>query len=564
MYIIGFHNDVDPGVCLIKDGKILDAISEERLNRQKMFQGRPELSLHYVLDKYDLEVGDIDAYVYGWHGRQNDYVSYATKLADRICIAMENDPACAELIRQRLDTEHGRDAETRRDFETWAVEIGIPEGKLIYLDHHTSHAYSAFSCSPYDEAFVFSFDGRGDLKSGAAFLATLEDGVVEYDNLLSFDSLGFLYGQITYYLGYIPHRHEGKVTGLAARGDPNVTLPLFERMIRWENNTIRANKPFYTNLSPELVAELDKHSAEDIAAGVQQHSDNLVTSYIRHWISEIDKPDVRNVCLSGGLFANVRINQSISELNGVDSVFVFPHMGDGGLPVGSACYANHILGGDVKIDLPTAYLGAEYSSDEVETAIKSFGDKVRYRRLDDKISSTVDDLKADKVVGYFSGRMEYGPRALGARSILYHARDRSVNDWLNERLHRTEFMPFAPVTAEEYGAECYHDWTLGDVASHFMTKTYNCKSEFIDRHGAVVHVDGTARPQIVNRRNNGDYYSIVKAYCDETGQRALVNTSFNTHEEPIVCSPQDAIESLLSGTVDVLVIEDYRVEAVLE
>jgi len=564
MYIIGLHNDIDPGCCLLKDGIILDAISEERLNRTKMFQGRPELSFQYLLDKHSLEINDIDAFAYGWHGRQNDYVSYTKELADRICIAVENDPASSDIIRQRLDTEHGRDAETRADFEVWANEIGIPENKIIYLDHHTSHAYSAFSCSPFEEAFIFSFDGRGDLKSGAAFLATKDEGVKEYNNLLSFDSLGFLYGQITYYLGYIPHRHEGKVTGLAANGNPDATLPLFERMIRWEDNTIRANlgfyKPFYTNLAPELVAELDKHSTEDIAAGVQEHADNLVTQYIRHWMSQMDKPSVRNVCLAGGLFANVRINQSIAELDGVDSVFVFPHMGDGGLPLGSACYARHVLTGDIKVDLPTAYLGAEYSEAEVESVVKSYGERLKFTHLDDTVGSTVADLRAGMVVGYFAGRMEYGPRALGARSILYHTRDHSVNDWLNGRLHRTEFMPFAPVTPEEFGAECYVGWNKDDVASHFMTKTYHCTPSFAEIHPAVVHVDGTARPQIVNQRNNGDYYNIVKTYCDETGERALVNTSFNMHEEPIVCSPKDAIESLLLGTVDVLVIEGFRVE----
>jgi len=161
----------------------------------------------------------------------------------------------------------------------------------------------------------------------------------------------------------------------------------------------------------------------------------------------------------------------------------------------------------------------------------------------------------------FAGRMEYGPRALGARSILYHTRDATVNHWLNERLQRTEFMPFAPVTPEEYGALCYAGWRPEHVAAHFMTRTYACTEKFKKTHPAVVHVDGTARPQIVNRTMNGHYYEIVKTYCDRTGERALINTSFNLHEEPIVCAPRDAIESLLQKTIDVLYLEDFRMTA---
>ncbi len=179
--------------------------------------------------------------------------------------------------------------------------------------------------------------------------------------------------------------------------------------------------------------------------------------------------------------------------------------------------------------------------------------------MNDLVEETVNDLVAEKVVGFFQNRMEYGPRALGARSILYHTRDRSVNTWLNDRLRRTEFMPFAPVTPEDYAAECYLNWKPELKCAQLMTITFNCKKEFANRHPAVVHVDGTARPQVVTERLHGDYYLVVKGYCDRTGEQALINTSFNAHEEPIVCSPKDAIESIQQGMVDVLILGNYRV-----
>jgi len=563
MYILGLHNDEDSGVALLKDGKILEAVNEERFNRVKLYQGLPEQSLGYVLKKFKLSLDDVDHVVYGWHGRRNDYADYARKLTRRIVDAMNHNPAAGEILVERIDTEFLRDAETRGKFDDWMLALGVPQKKLLYLDHHSSHSWGAFACSPFEQAFVFTFDGRGDLKSTTVSVADRATGVIEQNYQLSFDSIGFLYGQITHYLGFKPHRHEGKVTGLAAYGDPGKTIELFRKLMVFEEGAITAKiglyKPFYTNLHPELIAKLNMYSREDIAAGVQAHCEELVTSYVRYWMKKIGRPEIRNVCLAGGVAANVKINQRVSELAGVDSIYVFPHMGDGGLPLGSACYANYLLAGASKIDMDNAYIGPSFSDEEIRSALSAYSGKIVFNRYKDKVSETVQDLIQEKVVGWFDGRMEYGPRALGTRSILFHTRDRSVNDWLNKRMRRTEFMPFAPVTPEEFAAECYIGWKVTDRCPHFMTKTFNCTESFKRTHPAVVHVDGTARPQIATDARNGDYYRVVKAYCARTGERALINTSFNIHEEPIVCSPHDAIHSLLENIVDVLAIGKFRV-----
>lgn len=562
MNIIGLHNDEDSGVCLLQNGILVEAVNEERFNRIKLYKGFPALSLTYVLSKYGLKVDDIDWFAYGWYGLQNHWQSYIQKLANRIIKGLKANPYCGDLIEERLRSEIEQDAATRASFESRMSELGVPAHKIAYLDHHQSHAWSAFACSPFDEAIVFSFDGRGDLKSSSVSYASSKEGLIERDYQLTFDSLGYLYGQITKYCGFTPHRHEGKVTGLAAYGNAQETLPFFNKLISWEDNEIHAHlgtyRPFFNGIHPDLANELAKFKKEDVAAGVQAHCENLVVQSIKHGLASMPKPNVRNVCLAGGLFANVKINQRVAEIDGVDRVFVFPHMGDGGLTVGSACFLNFRLTGHSKMSMPTVYLGPGFSSREISEVLSQYAERIDYEKTTDKVDRTVKDLIDKKVVGYFDGRMEFGPRSLGARSILHHACDASVNDWLNKRFNRTEFMPFAPVSTADYAPQCYKDWNKDDVCAKFMTRTFDCFADFSKMHKAVVHIDGTARPQVVTEADNRDYYRIVKTYCERTGEKALINTSFNKHEEPIVCSPEDAIRCLIAGTIDVLIIGEYR------
>lgn len=557
MLIIGLHNAEDSGVCLVRNGVLLEAVNEERFSRSKLHYGPPRLALEYLLRKYSIELSDIDWFAYGWHAHKTDYVGYATRLSRRIIALMKHNPGASNIIEQRLQVEFERDARTRNAFDAWMAELNIPADRIAYLDHHGSHAWAAYACSPFERSLIVTMDGRGDLKSNTVSLASGKD-IRELDYDICFDSLGFLYGQITHYLGYMPHRHEGKVTGLAAHGNPDATLPLMRSLIDWHDGGIRAKfgpyKPFYTDIDPDLVAQLDQHTREDIAAGVQRHCEELVVRYVRYWLNKLGDEAPRHVCLAGGLFANVRINQCVAEIKGVDDVYVFPHMGDGGLSVGAAAALLKELTGQVKLDMPTVLLGPCYDDSQIEDALAKFADRICVERPAKFIDSVVGLLSSGKVVGWFEGRMEFGPRALGARSILHQARDAKVNDWLNKRLRRTEFMPFAPVTPERLAAECYIDWHPSQVCAHFMTRTYDCSDDFSSRHPAVVHIDGTARPQIVRSDHNGDYFKVVDAYCSHTGDKALINTSFNQHEEPIVCSPEDAIGSLLNDNIDVLAI----------
>ena len=203
------------------------------------------------------------------------------------------------------------------------------------------------------------------------------------------------------------------------------------------------------------------------------------------------------------------------------------------------------------------YLGSASNDAEIEAALKDSG--LEWRKLEpgEKISLTLDLIEKDHIIGWFQGRMEYGPRALGARSIIYHPKDASVNDWLNHRLHRSEFMPFAPVTTIELASKCFIGWKPDDIASRFMTVCYDCTETFAKLCPAVVHVDNTARPQVVRREDLPDYYDLITGYHQRTGIPCLINTSFNDHEKPIVRTPADAVESMKLGNVDDLIIGDY-------
>lgn len=566
MNILSLYNAEDASVCLLKDGVLTDAIGEERLQRIKLYKGLPVQALDYVLNRHNLKITDIDHIVFGWNAHRHDFPAYMLKLLDRLAGIEEPTPEILKMVYERYYVEFERDIETREEFSNWVKELGVEDEKVEYFDHHSTHAWSAFCTSPFDSAFVFTMDARGDMKSGSVSIADTQNGVVEQSFNLPLDSLGFIYGQITHYLGYQPHRHEGKVTGLAAHGNPENTLPLFRRLISFNEgefcSDLHIYRPFFTNLNKEMVTQLDQHSKEDIAAGVQAHCEELTVKFVEYWIEKLDRPDIKHVCMSGGLFANVLINQRVADIPSVEDIYISPHMGDGGLVVGAAARKNFALTKNAKIEMSTVYLGTDYSRNEIKSVLDIYSsrDKILIAEIEDKIEDIVASITNDKVVGYFDGRMEWGPRALGARSILYHTRDASVNDWLNKRLHRTEFMPFAPVTPVELAHECYKGWKPSHVSAQFMTRTYDCTKDFIDHHPAVVHVDGTARPQIVCEELHGDYYRLVKRYCELTGDKALINTSFNQHEEPIVCSPHDAIKSLINENVDVLYIGPFCIK----
>lgn len=553
MKILGIGNATDSGATLIIGNEIVAAANEERFTRRKLYRGFPWNSINYVLKEGGISLSDLDFIASGcWKGPNVE------KVLPLIVEKAYQNPAAKDIMQSRINASLTVDKEHKAQLYR---ELKKNAKKLVFVDHHQAHAHSAFYCSPFDEALVLTADGRGDFRSMTLSIASRSEGIKELDCLSEFDSLGYFYAIITKYLGFKPMRHEGKITGLAAYGDPNRCLDIIKKMFKFKNGRPSSNlggyyAPTVHELPPKLVEELKGHQREDVAAAAQMWLEYLITSYLARFVKEYR---IENICLAGGVFANVKVNQRIMEIDGVSNVYIHPHMGDGGIGTGAALSVLHENGGEFKKPLKYVYLGPEFSDKEIEAGIKKFDLKYEIYTSKEKIKLAAELISEGKAVGWFQGRMEYGPRALGNRSILYMATRRDVNDYLNKRLHRSEFMPFAPVTLAEEAKECYKNWGEDHFASKFMTITYDCTEKMKKECPGVVHVDNTARPQVIWKEDNPEYYDVVNTYFKKTGLPSVINTSYNDHEEPIVCTPEDALDSYKKGNVDVAILGDYVV-----
>jgi len=435
-----------------------------------------------------------------------------------------------------------------------------------YVCHQLAHASSAFWGSEFDDALCLTYDG-GMCNSpwfGALYLANRQTGIrpLEEFSALHYAKVTTLYSFVTALLGFSPNKHEGKITGLAAYGHPtDLCRELLKRWFEEDFVEIEAvmdwvftydqNKPpaFLTNEAriDRFRREAVHFSREEMAATVQEFAENHIVGLLRKardsgWISE-------NICLAGGLFANVKINQRIVE-TGFMGLFVAPSMTDDGTAIGAAWHVLSEKPGFVPKPLHSMYLGCSFSSGEIEDILSA--EKVKYERLRDPEQEVARLLANGAVVAIFQGGMEFGPRALGNRSILAQATREEINQSLNLRLNRTEFMPFAPISRIEDAATCYVNSDPVLHAAEFMTVTMNCTAWMHEVCPAVVHVDGTARPQLVSAQSNPFVYNVLSHYREMTGKPALINTSFNIHEEPIICSPIDALRGFFESGLDYL------------
>ena len=536
------------------------AANEERFSRVKLDRCFPDRAIDFVLGAAGLDVEDIDLVASGcWKGV--DAVETAPRLAEDAAdqVVRSADPALTlRIVDDRLRVSEQRDREYRDEFMEAVARRGIGDDRIRFYDHHYTHAVSAWSPSGFDDALVLTADGRGDGRSVTLWRAT-EQGLELLDMATELVSPGALYGFVTSYMGFVPDRHEGKVTGLAAYGQRSEAYDLlsdgygFDQAAGRLTSCIgRSYSPFALADMTDLRLDLDGCQREDVAHAVQAILEESLVGFLVYNIERLGI-DSTNLCLAGGCMGNVKLNYELRRLDQVTDVYVFPHMGDGGLALGGAMAAELEEGGGRRVPMMTTYYGPSFDDSEVEAVIAETG--LRFERLaEGALAGVVAELLADGlIVGWFQGAMEVGPRALGARSILATATDQTINDSLNRRLERTEFMPFAPATTVDRAADCFVGWHPDQTASRFMTMCYDCTPLLSERCPAVVHVDGTARPQVVIRDHNPRYFDVIEAYTELTGNPAIINTSFNHHEEPIVLSPQDALRSLRDGNVDVLV-----------
>jgi len=569
MKILGITDHLTSGAALIEDGVVRAAVNEERLARRKMVMGFPRLSIDACLRSAGVEPREIDVVAVaskwghllpklvdfdaGVLGVKEGWLKAAFFAAgSRLAGLRETLPFLETAYYGLRKPVYAR---RRQGIERiLREEFGIA-APVQYIWHHEAHAAGAYCASGFTDALVVTLDGSGDGHSSHIYEA--RGGRMRLLHTVpSFDGIGNYYGYITHLCGFKMGKHEGKVTGLAAYGK-DCHRETLERFIRYEDGSMRnVGRAFRRGALRKLERAFPAGTRrEDLAASVQRLSEDICTRYIAYWMA---RTGLRQIALAGGVAANVKINQRIHELPGLERIFIYPAMSDEGLAAGAALVtAAERMGGwrAGRRCFDHVYLGPEYGEREMEAALGRAG--VAFARSPDIESEIARLIAAGYVVARMTGRMEYGPRALGNRSILYRPDDPSVNEWLNHRLARTEFMPFAPSTLAEHADRCYERVPGARNAARFMTITFNCTREMRDRAPGVVHVDGTARPQLVTAGDNPSYYRLIAEFMRLTGLPTVVNTSFNIHEEPIVCSPEDAVRAFLKGHLDLLALGPF-------
>ena len=573
MFILGICNDETASACLMKDGKIIFAVSEERFTRKKLDNSFPQKSIDACLAFSNIELRDVEVIAYALtKGFQNKLVEKFIDLG----VKYAGDQVALKIAKERIKYEIDRDIYKRQEFDNWVVKnIDFSTQKVFDFYHHEAHAASAAFYSPFDDGFVYTSDARGDFESTTIykFERYSNQKLKKIFSATSDNSFGFFYGRITGLLGFKPMRHEGKITGLAAYGDPAKAYDLCKKMIDVCDGNICANlgeyySPFFGPYSKLLEKEISKYKKEDVAAAAQQHLENMMVNLIDFHLKDNCVNETNLMC-AGGVFGNVKVTQRLKEMDQINKCYVQPQMGDGGLCVGACALAfNKINSSSAKTklsgnaaatikQLTSVCLGpkASYRESGHDDYVKEFTHKSP--TYTEAASELAKSLKDKNVIGLINGRMEFGPRALCNRSIIAPTSDKTINDWLNKRLSRTEFMPFAPVLRKEIAESCIKDFDNEDVTLNFMTSTVDCTDEFQENNPAVVHIDKTARPQTVTEDSNNFIWNVLCEWEKISGESSLVNTSFNVHEEPIICDIDEGIVSLRRGVINQLwVVED--------
>ncbi|MEM7370254.1 MAG: carbamoyltransferase C-terminal domain-containing protein [Bacteroidota bacterium] len=552
----------ESSVSLIKDGVLSTCIAEERLSRKKLDGQFPKRAIKTVLENEQLTANDIDAIAVPFlHPKVSNYkylksaistffdtgVFLTNKIKDFAWFTLYDSLKKPKHLHYELDGK------------TFQLEL---------YDHHACHAAGAYYCSPFDKALVVTLDGGGDGLDGGVYFGE-GTSLTNLFEVPHFQSPGTMYSAITSDIGFKRHRHEGKITGLAAYGNKDLKRLGLEDLMRFHPTKLRfiSKKVAAHHLNKDLSTKsnifyplLEKFGREDLAAATQNILEMVVIDYVKAGIKEAKKRGHQfdKICLAGGVFANVKLNQFIYNIEGIDNVFVYPAMGDDGLSGGAALlsyYQQKEVQSKQPAQIKDIYKGLEFTNDEIKAALDHA--KLTYTFHEEVEKEIALHMQAGKVVGRFNGKMEYGPRALGNRSIIGAPFDPSINNWLNKRLNRTEFMPFAPSINEEFAEEYFINYRTDNIAAQFMTITYDVNPAVSEKIPAVVHVDNTARPQVVKKDINPSYHKIIEEFYKLTGVPVVLNTSFNIHEQPIVCTPQDAIAGFLEGKLDVLAIGNF-------
>jgi carbamoyltransferase len=555
------------------DGTPIAAMGEERITRIKNQFGIPRHAVNFITKLYpDLEYSEI---IVGSHSviktdpvslsnfqRGGDiYWRYLLSVDEKNHIDIVNSPLPPGWLRENQGQLADVSLIDESNFFNLVKEIvadseNMSKTTISGTNHHDGHQMSAFIASNFKQALVISLDGEGDHESGAvSIMQRSSQGVVQSRQLAripSTDSLGALYSNVTKRYGFTASKHEGKITGLAAYGRNSHALEVLSNFVEVANGVPKidfegkhSSKQGQIKYSfRDAVDSLSwKGQFPDLAFGIQELLEKVVLEIIEYWV---DYTGISNIAIAGGVFANVRVNQRIAELSSVNGIYIYPNMGDGGLAIGGVWARMAAKGIPITTEQGgSVFLGpTAYSQNEL--------DGIRQQPLQLESGLQIAQIISEgKIVGVILGDMEWGPRALGHRSLLADPRDSNINVTLNKRLRRTEFMPFAPVVQEEMLRTVFDTDQIDDLRNfENMTMTVQVRDKYRSLLGAVTHVDGSARPQTVNKMSNPLYHSIIGSFFKLTGSPCIVNTSFNAHEEPIVWNMKDALKALKGGVCD--------------
>jgi len=549
----------DAAACLIKDGIVIAAAEEERFTRKKHDVSFPINAINYCLKE-----GNIDI-------KQVNYIGFYEKPLLKF----------ERLLSQHLEMFPWSFLTFYRALPSWLNDkLRVPsiikkrlkyKGDILFIEHHLAHAASAFLVSPYEEAAILTIDGVGEWAT-ASYGYGEGNEITLLKELRFPNSVGLLYSTITAHLGFSVNNSEYKVMGLSPYGKPTYYEKFKKVVDVKEDGSIEfdmdyfdyhykltmPSKKFVKDFGPirkpdEEVTQIHK----DIAASLQKMTEEIIFKMLNHLYN---KTKMKNLCIAGGVALNSVANGKIKKNTPFKNVWIQPASSDSGTSLGVAAYIyNVVFGGKRKYILKSAYLGPSFSMEY----IKNFLDKnqIVYKKFENDMDLTRLTSKLiyeNNVVGWFQGRMEWGPRALGSRSILSNATNPSMKNILNQKVkHREQFRPFAPVITKENVHE-YFD--IDKDEEPFMLFVYPFKENKKKLVPSVVHVDGTGRLQTISKEENFLYYSLIKEFEKLSGIPILINTSFNIRGEPIVCTPEDAYKCMMGTGIDYLVIDKFLVK----
>lgn len=565
MRILAFKTGHDPAACLLEDGKILAAVEEERFVRVKHAPDFfPENAIRYCLSVKDLKLDDIEYVVFAREKNFKTFLKVSRYFLTHPPKNLTEFRYAIALLKVQIsgvwDAFLGR-APYQQIFKVF----GGKKRRVYSFDHHLCHAASAYYGSGFDEAAILCMDGKGEATSISMWYG--RGGKIRMLKRYGiFKSLGYLYGAITDVLGFRMNDGEYKVMGLAPYGKPTYKM---DDIFNADESGVYLNTRYSlfplsrVNLKKrfgDIGQEYDESSPPqlnaDIAATVQDRLEKAALWYVKRIFLLLQaksfKPQARNLCLAGGVALNVKMNKVIWESGLVENMWVQPAAGDMGNVLGAAWLLYYQKTGKRPEPLRHLYFGPEYSQEEIKSALEKSG--LAYRESQDISKETADMLSQGKIIAWFQGRMEFGPRALGSRSVIADPRTAEMKDIINAKVKfREPFRPFCPSFLEGHGSLMFENY----MSSPYMIMSFSVKPEWKERIPAVCHVDGTVRPQEVFEGTNPLYYRMIKYFYEKTDIPVILNTSLNIRGEPIVNTPEEAIAFFKKTDVDYLAIGPY-------